>query len=120
MTPEVIHEAEEAIRSAWNLAAYGSIPPPLFASPKCAGCSLAPICLPDEVTLLRSTEPDEEQLDLFSDGSNLNSRNHIEPDARVLSTLKDLADRAQRSRSLEELLGLKGNAARLRKLRGND
>jgi CRISPR-associated protein Cas1 len=250
MTPEVIHEAEEAIRSAWTLAAYGTIPPPLFASPKCAGCSLAPICLPDEVTLLRSAEPEQEQLDLFNDGGDFNprkpvtsetrrlvtarddlrpvyldtqglrvgrsgnvmqvkdkervvqeirindasqlnlmgnvqittqlvqslceaevpicyfsqggwfygitsgmstknvflrqrqftlaaepwfcrdlarqltagkirnsrtllQRNHVEPDPRVLSTLKDLADRAERSRSLEELLGLEGNAARL-------
>ncbi len=29
------------------------IPPPLENSPKCNGCSLAPICLPDEVGLLK-------------------------------------------------------------------
>ncbi len=32
----------------------GRIPPPLEDSPKCTGCSLAGICLPDEVNLLRS------------------------------------------------------------------
>jgi CRISP-associated protein Cas1 len=30
----------------------GPIPPPLVNSPKCKGCSLAPICLPDETRLL--------------------------------------------------------------------
>jgi CRISPR-associated protein Cas1 len=30
----------------------GSIPGPLVNSPKCAGCSLAPVCLPDETRLL--------------------------------------------------------------------
>src|SRR5690606_38874155 len=35
-------------------AAEGRIPPPLESSPKCAGCSLNVICLPDEVLHLRS------------------------------------------------------------------
>lgn len=35
------------------LAAGGRMPPPLQGSPKCARCSLAPICLPDEVQFLR-------------------------------------------------------------------
>jgi CRISPR-associated protein Cas1 len=30
----------------------GPIPPPLVQSPKCRGCSLAPVCLPDETRLL--------------------------------------------------------------------
>jgi len=30
----------------------GPIPPPLVASPKCKRCSLAPVCLPDETTML--------------------------------------------------------------------
>jgi CRISPR-associated protein Cas1 len=32
--------------------ALGSIPPPLVDSPKCARCSLAPVCLPDETRML--------------------------------------------------------------------
>ena len=32
----------------------GRIPPPLEDSPKCSGCSLVGICLPDEINLLRS------------------------------------------------------------------
>jgi CRISPR-associated endonuclease Cas1/CRISPR-associated protein Cas4 len=32
------------------------VPPPLVDSPKCNGCSLAPICLPDEVTALQQVD----------------------------------------------------------------
>ena len=42
-------EISEARRTA-----RGTIPPPLVNSPKCVGCSLAPICLPDETRLLSS------------------------------------------------------------------
>ena len=35
----------------------GPMPAPLDASPKCRGCSLAGLCLPDEVNLLRDPEP---------------------------------------------------------------
>lgn len=48
-TPEVIEEAEAVAWQAWETAKEGLIPPPLIGSPKCGGCSLAPICLPDEV-----------------------------------------------------------------------
>jgi hypothetical protein len=34
-------------------AATARLPPPLVDSPKCAKCSLAGICLPDEVTFFR-------------------------------------------------------------------
>lgn len=47
----------EAIR---QMASGGAIPPPLVNSPKCVRCSLAPICLPDEVALLRGdAQPDD-------------------------------------------------------------
>jgi len=36
------------------MATGGQIPPPLDNSPKCPRCSLAPICLPDEVHYLRN------------------------------------------------------------------
>ena len=38
-------------------AALATPPPPLVDSPKCPGCSLVGICLPDEVNLLREHEP---------------------------------------------------------------
>jgi CRISPR-associated protein Cas1 len=40
-------------------------------------------------------------------------RNHVEPPARVIAEMKVMAERAENSASLEELLGLEGNAARL-------
>lgn len=38
-----------------RFASEGVMPPPLMDSPRCAGCSLAGICLPDEINLLAST-----------------------------------------------------------------
>ncbi len=40
-------------------------------------------------------------------------RNHVEPDARVLRELKEMAERGERARDLGELLGIEGHAARL-------
>jgi len=40
-------------------------------------------------------------------------RNHVEPDRQTLAALKEMAERAEEGRSLEELLGIEGNAARL-------
>src|SRR5262249_43723327 len=34
----------------------GVLPPPLIDSPRCEGCSLVGICLPDETNLLRGVE----------------------------------------------------------------
>jgi len=48
----LVSEAEEAVARAWDLASYGDIPAPLEDSPKCAGCSLNTICLPDETNWL--------------------------------------------------------------------
>jgi CRISPR-associated protein Cas1 len=69
-TDAVIDEAEAAIAAAWSAARAGAIPPPLIASPKCIGCSLAPVCLPDEVNELNAVEPEPEpaQMLLFQTG----------------------------------------------------
>jgi len=63
-----IAEAERAVFDAWQTARAGVLPPPLVDSPKCGGCSLAPVCLPDEVSRLdaEQSEPPSEQLVLFS------------------------------------------------------
>ena len=45
-----------------DVAASGNIPPPLEGSPKCNGCSLVGICLPDEVGLLRAQEYDRKSV----------------------------------------------------------
>jgi CRISPR-associated protein Cas1 len=68
---EVVAEAERAIAEAWQTALAGSIPPPLPDSPKCGGCSLAPICLPDETAALGDVQPADGgpvQLALFGEG----------------------------------------------------
>src|SRR5690606_392012 len=51
---ELEQRTRETIERARRCAAEGRIPPPLESSPKCAGCSLNVICLPDEVHHLRS------------------------------------------------------------------
>ena len=65
---EVLAETLAAIADAWATARAQVLPPPLEDSPKCGGCSLAPICLPDEVHRLETRElvPDAEQLTLFA------------------------------------------------------
>ncbi len=52
----LIARTRQVVREARAMAEAGRIPPPLVASPKCVRCSLAPICLPDEVNLLRASE----------------------------------------------------------------
>lgn len=52
----LIDETLGAVRRLRELTATGEIPPPLEDSPKCRGCSLAGVCLPDEVALLRALE----------------------------------------------------------------
>ena len=63
----VVAEAEALIERAWKTAEAGEIPPPLVDSPKCGGCSLVGICLPDETNVAGAAgeEFDAEQLNLF-------------------------------------------------------
>lgn len=44
---------EAYIQEIWDMLDSGEIPPPLENSPKCIGCSLSPICLPDELRSAR-------------------------------------------------------------------
>jgi CRISP-associated protein Cas1 len=77
-------ETEELIQRAWTIAREGEIPPPLDNSPKCAGCSLNSICLPDETLALSTTGAvldDTEQLPLF-DGARL--RKPVKREVRAL------------------------------------
>ncbi len=72
----LIERTMAAVETLRSLATRGEIPPPLEQSPKCRGCSLVGICLPDEVHLLRGlrgealdapVEDEPEQLTLFGD-----------------------------------------------------
>ena len=49
-----------AVGRAKALTSVPGLPPPLVDSPKCNGCSLVGICLPDEVNLLRRLEGAEQ------------------------------------------------------------
>jgi CRISPR-associated protein Cas1 len=62
----VTAETERAILEAWGAAEAGAIPAPLVDSPKCPGCSLVGICLPDETWRAGAEEMEEpRQLSLF-------------------------------------------------------
>lgn len=52
----LVARTRQLTRDLRDMAAAGCIPPPLADSPKCVRCSLAPICLPDEVNALN--QPD--------------------------------------------------------------
>jgi CRISPR-associated protein Cas1 len=60
-------ETEALIQQAWSAAQATEIPPPLVDSPKCPGCSLVGICLPDETLKMAEAEREgePEQLGLF-------------------------------------------------------
>lgn len=49
----LVNRTGEMIAALRRIAEKGEIPPPLEDSPKCNRCSLAGICLPDEVKLLK-------------------------------------------------------------------
>lgn len=84
----LMRETEALIAQAWALARVGQMPPPLTDSPKCPGCSLVGICLPDETNTLRggssrergrgTEEPKAVQLLLFAEGAEPRS-SHPEP-----------------------------------------
>ena len=52
---ELLELTRQSIDQLQVVAAAGRIPPPLEDSPKCPGCSLVGVCLPDETNLLRLT-----------------------------------------------------------------
>lgn len=58
-SPALILRTVELLMQARRVAESGEIPPPLQDSPKCVGCSLAGICLPDEINLLQSQKNEE-------------------------------------------------------------
>lgn len=53
ITAELRAWALEVIAQARMVAARPHAPPPLVDSPKCSGCSLVGICMPDELNVLR-------------------------------------------------------------------
>jgi CRISPR-associated protein Cas1 len=56
----LVARTRELVQGALQMAHSGQMPPPLVDSPKCPRCSLAGICLPDEVNYLRVTQTEVE------------------------------------------------------------
>src|SRR5579885_2841139 len=84
---------EDLIRQAWAAAERGEIPPPLVDSPKCPGCSLVGICLPDETNWLRHLPEKESrpavQLGLFASNNGRADEALTEEEPRQLITPRD-------------------------------
>jgi len=72
-TDELVAATRAAIEQARRILADDALPPPLVESPKCWGCSLVGLCLPDEQNLLNGATqqvrplapPREEGLPLY-------------------------------------------------------
>ncbi len=104
-TPELIGKTLDHLASARATAAGGRIPPPLVDSPKCIGCSLAGICLPDEVNLLRDRT-------FESDGESADESD--EPDVRRLMPLRDDALPVYVQGAYGLSVGIKGDCLEIR------
>jgi CRISPR-associated protein Cas1 len=57
---DLVYRTRELIAALRRTVEKGEMPPPLRSSSRCNRCSLAGICLPDEVNLLREMEAEEE------------------------------------------------------------
>lgn len=80
----LVRETEETIRRERALAADGNIPEPLADSPKCPGCSLVGICLPDETNSLTAARDEAPvQLALFG-GLDEGARKPVSREVRQL------------------------------------
>jgi CRISPR-associated protein Cas1 len=90
---ELMSETQRTIAEAWELARFGTIPPPLVDSPKCPGCSLVSVCLPDETNWLRRV-PETElrpavQLVLFANSNGHSGQALADEEPRQLITPRD-------------------------------
>lgn len=56
VTPSLVEQTLRIVAEARDVATRLAPPPPLRSSPKCGRCSLAGICLPDEVNVLAGRE----------------------------------------------------------------
>jgi CRISPR-associated protein Cas1 len=60
ITPKLVARTLELRDKMIEVAKSGSIPDPFEDSPKCPRCSLAGICLPDEINMLNARKPKED------------------------------------------------------------
>ena len=88
----VIAEVESLIQRAWATAEASQIPEPLVDSPKCPGCSLVGICLPDETGFVHESElaAEPQQLGLFETGRRKPVKREVRPLVTPRSELRPL------------------------------
>jgi CRISPR-associated protein Cas1 len=87
----LIAETEHLILEAWGAAEGGEIPLPLVDSPKCPGCSLVGICLPDETWRAGAVElEDPQQLALFDLPRRKPAKREVRPMMTPRSELRPL------------------------------
>lgn len=107
-TAELIERTSQLLEQARQTAASGQIPPPLQDSPKCPRCSLAGICLPDEVNLLRNAD-----FGMRNDGVRVSDNAEIRDEPRRLVAARD--DRlAVYVQGQGYSIGLKGDVLEIR------
>jgi len=96
--PEEEEWFEAQLRGALAVAEKATVPPPLFNSPKCDGCSLAPVCLPDETWAVRLAQrrPRHRQRMLFGELD----RKQEEPDGEARVEVRPLATSLTRGKPL--------------------
>lgn len=82
-TPELEQQTLRLLQSAIAAQESSVLPPPLDDSPKCAGCSLNAICLPDETLLLQHCAEHEQTVHNDEGSTQLHVRRlyPIRPDA---------------------------------------
>jgi CRISP-associated protein Cas1 len=85
-------EAETLIARAWETARAELIPEPLVDSPKCPGCSLVGICLPDETGFVHESQffEDPRQLGLFDTPRRKPVKREVRPLVTPRSELRPL------------------------------
>lgn len=90
---ELTAETRAAVARARALAAAEQVPPPLVDSPKCTGCSLHDICMPDELVLLRRLEGVEPSaLDADEESTTAEADNGESPAAAPLRHVQPARD----------------------------
>jgi CRISPR-associated protein Cas1 len=87
ITETLIADTLATVAQAWATAERGILPPPLIDSPKCNGCSLAPVCLPEESSWLKGEADTDGQLLLFPDAAT--PRKPPQRDIRLLQSARD-------------------------------
>lgn len=86
-TPELESETRATIDAVRKARSATAMPPPLEDSPKCWGCSLCGICLPDETNALRRDEG-------FSEDQCGGAEPEPNPDARSFESATSDCDRS--------------------------